>query len=103
MADLCDISFDRYRRELKGTWKDQPLPASGQTYDLGAHLIDQTLALFGRPHKITGFIQNIRGNGNINVDDTVSPLVGIFVHSCLKCISFLFIYTMLPARHRLYH
>ncbi|GLB33659.1 putative oxidoreductase family, C-terminal alpha/beta domain [Lyophyllum shimeji] len=62
--------FDRYRKGLKGTWKDEPLPAAGQTYDLGAHLIDQALTLFGRPEKLTAFVQNIRGVGNPEVDDT---------------------------------
>ncbi|KAF9451624.1 NAD(P)-binding protein [Macrolepiota fuliginosa MF-IS2] len=61
--------FDRYRTVLKGTWKDEARPAAGLTYDLGAHLIDQALALFGRPDKITGFIQNLRGLGNPAVDD----------------------------------
>ncbi|KDR83581.1 hypothetical protein GALMADRAFT_133012 [Galerina marginata CBS 339.88] len=62
--------FDRFRRGLKGTWKDQALPAAGLTYDLGSHLIDQALCLFGRPARITAFIQNLRGVGNPNVDDS---------------------------------
>ncbi|KAG6880307.1 hypothetical protein C0992_000084 [Termitomyces sp. T32_za158] len=61
--------FDRHRKALKGTWKDDPLPAAGQTYDLGSHLIDQALTLFGRPERITAFIQNIRGIGSPEVDD----------------------------------
>ena len=39
---------------------------------LGPHLIDQVLQLFGRPNRITGFIQNIRGFGGPEVDDTVN-------------------------------
>ncbi|THV08696.1 NAD-P-binding protein [Dendrothele bispora CBS 962.96] len=62
--------FDRYRNSLKGTWKDEPRPAAGQVYDLGAHLIDQTLTLFGRPSKLTAFVQNVRGLGDPKVDDT---------------------------------
>ncbi|EIN10590.1 NAD(P)-binding protein [Punctularia strigosozonata HHB-11173 SS5] len=68
--------FDRYRTGLKGTWKDMPLPASGLTYDLGSHLLDQTLVLFGRPEKITAFIQNVRGLGHEDVDDCFT----IFLH-----------------------
>ncbi|KAF9469020.1 hypothetical protein BDZ94DRAFT_1357660 [Collybia nuda] len=64
--------FDRYRKGLKGTWKDELLPAAGQTYDLGSHLIDQALSLFGRPERLTAFIQNTRGVGNPDVDDTFS-------------------------------
>ncbi|KAI0637946.1 oxidoreductase [Trametes polyzona] len=61
--------FDRYRAELKGSWKDLPLEANGLTYDLAAHTIDQALVLFGRPAKITAFIENIRGLGSKDVDD----------------------------------
>jgi len=62
--------FDRYRKGLKGTWMDQPLPAGGSTYNLGSHLIDQALILFGRPSRLTAFIQNSRQIGNMNVDDS---------------------------------
>ncbi|MDA3851005.1 MAG: Gfo/Idh/MocA family oxidoreductase [Spirochaetaceae bacterium] len=42
--------FDRYRKEspFRG-WRREQLPGSGVLYDLGAHLIDQTLVLFGIP------------------------------------------------------
>ncbi|EPQ59348.1 NAD P-binding protein [Gloeophyllum trabeum ATCC 11539] len=60
---------DRYRAVLKGTWKDHAAAGTGLTYDLGSHLIDQALQLFGRPDKITAFIQNIRGIGDPEVDD----------------------------------
>jgi predicted dehydrogenase len=74
--------FDRYRKGLKGTWKDEPRPAAGQTYDLGAHLIDQTLQLFGRPDKLTAFIQNVRGVGHPEVDDTFTILMHYSPGSC---------------------
>lgn len=61
------ISYDRYRNDLKGTWKD----ASGSVFDLGSHLIDQTLTLFGRPEKLTAFVSNVRMIGNPDVDDNV--------------------------------
>ncbi|KAE9410332.1 NAD(P)-binding protein [Gymnopus androsaceus JB14] len=61
--------FDRYRLGLKGSWKDEPRPAAGLIYDLGSHLIDQTLALFGRPTSITAFASNLRGVGHPDVDD----------------------------------
>jgi predicted dehydrogenase len=64
-------SLDRYRAALKGTWKDEAGPACGQTYDLGSHLIDQTLVLFGRPKSITAFVENARNIGDPDVDDSV--------------------------------
>ncbi|EIM88136.1 NAD-P-binding protein [Stereum hirsutum FP-91666 SS1] len=72
LGDLVEFEshFDRYRASLKGTWKDEPKPAAGQTFDLGAHLIDQALTLFGRPKSVTAFIENIRGVGNPAVDDS---------------------------------
>lgn len=65
---------DRYRTFLKGTWKDHPAPANGLTYDLGSHLIDQSLVLFGRPTKLTAMIENVRGIGSKDVDDNVRVL-----------------------------
>ncbi|KAJ6629128.1 hypothetical protein B0H10DRAFT_1988013 [Mycena sp. CBHHK59/15] len=67
-------SFDRYRKGTKNSWKDEPSPGVGHTYDLGTHLMDQVLSLFGRPDKLTAFIQNSRGVGSPEVDDSVSPI-----------------------------
>lgn len=67
--------FDRYRTSLKGTWKDAPAPASGLTYDLAAHTIDQALVLFGRPKAVTARIENLRGIGHPDVDDNVRTLM----------------------------
>ncbi|KAJ7086756.1 hypothetical protein C8R44DRAFT_893551 [Mycena epipterygia] len=71
-----DPSFDRYRKGIKNTWKDEPGPGVGHTYDLGTHLMDQILALFGRPDRLTAFIQNSRGAGHPDVDDSFT----IFMH-----------------------
>jgi predicted dehydrogenase len=65
------LRFDRYRTALKGTWKDKPLPGAGQTYDLGTHLNDQALVLFGCPESLTAFKQNTRGIGHPDVEDSV--------------------------------
>lgn len=64
--------MDRYRNFLKGSWKETAAPGSGLVYDLGTHLIDQALHSFGRPAKVTGFLQNLRGLGNEDVEDSVS-------------------------------
>ena len=44
--------FDRYRPEVRNRWREQALPGSGLWYDLGSHLLDQTLQLFGLPESI---------------------------------------------------
>src|SRR5437879_7173146 len=49
-----EVHYDRFRRELRpGAWREKALPGSGVLYDLGAHLIDGALELFGMPDEIT--------------------------------------------------
>lgn len=44
--------FDRYRNEIGPKFfKEEPFEASGLLYDLGPHLIDQAICLFGKPEK----------------------------------------------------
>jgi scyllo-inositol 2-dehydrogenase (NADP+) len=52
-----EIHYNRYRPEAKpNAWREEPLPGSGILYDLGSHLIDQALVLFGPPATITAFV-----------------------------------------------
>lgn len=44
--------FDRFRPAVKGGWRDEAGPGSGILYDLGAHLVDQALRLFGLPDEV---------------------------------------------------
>jgi predicted dehydrogenase len=47
------ISFDRYNPSLSPkTHKETPGPGAGIVYDLGPHLIDQALVLFGMPQAV---------------------------------------------------
>lgn len=56
-------SFDRFRPGLKpGAWREQPGPGAGLLYDLGPHLIDQALALFGMPKSLRADIRIERDN-----------------------------------------
>lgn len=49
-----EMHYDRFRRELRpGAWREKPMPGSGILYDLGAHLIDGALELFGTPETVT--------------------------------------------------
>ena len=45
--------FDRYRPYLRNAWRETNAPGIGLWYDLGAHLADQALQLFGTPDSIT--------------------------------------------------
>jgi predicted dehydrogenase len=44
--------YDRYRPEVVSRWRERPEPGSGIWFDLGAHLADQTLQLFGAPEAV---------------------------------------------------
>jgi scyllo-inositol 2-dehydrogenase (NADP+) len=41
--------WDRFRPAITDRWRERAEPGSGMLYDLGSHLIDQALQLFGRP------------------------------------------------------
>jgi len=41
--------YDRFRPAPRGSWKEAAVPGSGILWDLGPHLVDQALALFGPP------------------------------------------------------
>ncbi|ANI29229.1 oxidoreductase [Yersinia entomophaga] len=44
--------FDRFRPEIRQRWREQPGAGSGIWYDLGPHLLDQALQLFGLPETL---------------------------------------------------
>ncbi|MGA8942125.1 MAG: oxidoreductase [Thermoactinomyces sp.] len=44
--------YDRYRPQVRERWREMDLPGSGLLYDLGSHLIDQALLLFGKPQTV---------------------------------------------------
>jgi scyllo-inositol 2-dehydrogenase (NADP+) len=57
----AEFHFDRYRLDLSPKQhKETPGPGTGALYDLGAHLIDQALQLFGMPQALFADIQIIR-------------------------------------------
>jgi scyllo-inositol 2-dehydrogenase (NADP+) len=45
--------FDRFRPQVKARWKEEDVPGGGTLWDLGAHLIDQAVELFGLPESIS--------------------------------------------------
>lgn len=50
-----EAHFDRFRNYIKeNSWKEENLPGGGVLFDLGSHLIDQALLLFGLPKEVTG-------------------------------------------------
>lgn len=58
--------FDRFRPIPRGgTWKEAGNPANGMLFDLGPHLVDQVLCLFGAPQAITASVRTDRDNSAI--------------------------------------
>jgi predicted dehydrogenase len=58
--------FDRFRPIPRaGTWKESTNPANGMLFDLGPHLVDQALCLFGVPQAITASVRTDRDNSEI--------------------------------------
>jgi len=57
-----EAHFDRFRPTLKqgNVWRERDEPGSGCLYDLGSHLIDQALQLFGRPSAVSADIRKQR-------------------------------------------
>lgn len=63
LGDLieAEFHFDRYKEEVSPKQhKEIPGPATGSLYDLGSHLIDQALQLFGFPNAIFADIRIAR-------------------------------------------
>ncbi|MGL5256877.1 MAG: Gfo/Idh/MocA family oxidoreductase [Proteocatella sp.] len=61
-----EAQFDRFRANLKeNSWKEIEGPGSGLLYDLGSHLIDQALCLFGNPKEVFADLRMQRENTSI--------------------------------------
>ena len=68
LGDIVDYEahFDRFRNEVPNGWKEEKENAgSGILYDLGSHLIDQALTLFGPPTEIYADLRNQRKNAEV--------------------------------------
>jgi scyllo-inositol 2-dehydrogenase (NADP+) len=66
--------YDRFHPHLEGGWRERDLPGSGVLYDLGAHLVDQALHLFGLPATVLAEVRAQRPGGI--TDDYFHLLLG---------------------------
>ena len=79
IGDIHEAAF-HYDWDMPG-WVagngDKPYrPGAGMMFGIGCHKLDQALALFGRPAKVTGFYRALRpGAGNSTIDDTFTILL----------------------------
>lgn len=53
---LFEANWDRFRPAIKPGWREVPQDGGGLFNDLGPHLIDQALQLFGRPDAVSADI-----------------------------------------------
>jgi predicted dehydrogenase len=53
-------SFDRYRPQVRQRWREGAGPGAGLWLDLGPHLLDQALQLFGWPASISLDLASLR-------------------------------------------
>lgn len=75
----AEFHFDRYKEELSPKQhKETPIPGTGCLYDLGSHLIDQALQLFGMPQAVFADIAVMRPVSK--VDDYFELLLYYPVH-----------------------
>ena len=56
--------FDRYRPLVRDRWRERGGIGSGLWFDLGPHLVDQTLQLFGLPDRVTASLASQRAGGD---------------------------------------
>ena len=55
--------WDRFRPVVADRWRERAEPGAGMLYDLGSHLVDQALCLFGRPDWIQADVFTQRRGG----------------------------------------
>ena len=68
--------YQRYRPQPRsGVWRERPDPgeAGGLLFDLGSHLIDQALVLFGQPLRVYAEVEMRRPGAQVD-DDTFVAL-----------------------------
>jgi scyllo-inositol 2-dehydrogenase (NADP+) len=57
-----ETHYDRFRPNLKpNAWRERQVPGAGILFDIGPHLIDHALQLFGLPMAMTADVRNERG------------------------------------------
>ncbi len=72
---LFEAHWDRFRPELSQVWKEAD--GAGQLLDLGPHMIDQALVLFGMPEAVQGDIARQRGNSPVDDYFTLTLFYGV--------------------------
>jgi predicted dehydrogenase len=83
--------FTRWRPQVKPGWKEtaDPAAAGGVLYDLGSHLVDQAITLFGPPLDVYAEL-DVRRPGAVAADDAFVALThsgGVRSHLWMSALS----------------
>lgn len=57
--------FDRFRPQIPKRWREQAAHGGGLLFDLGPHLIDQAVALFGAPQSVSATLREQRDGAEV--------------------------------------
>lgn len=82
-----EAHYDRFRPEKKQGWKEEKKPGTGILYNLGSHLIDQALQLFGWPEAV--FADLRRQRAGVTVPDQFDLMLLYPEHKALLRGSYL--------------
>ena len=64
---VFESRFDRYRPAVRmDAWREHPGPGAGLLFDLGPHLLDQALELFGRPLALNATVETERAGAQVD-------------------------------------
>ena len=58
--------FDRFRPQVPDRWRERPEPGAGLWFDLGPHLVDQALQLFGMPEAVQADLARVRAGAQVD-------------------------------------
>ncbi|MFI5059343.1 MAG: oxidoreductase [Candidatus Acidiferrales bacterium] len=74
-----ETNYDRFRPQIRpSAWREKSGPGTGILFDLGPHLIDHALVLFGLPEAITADVRMERDNA---VTDDAFDILLHYPHS----------------------
>ena len=83
--------FERYRPELRGDiWKEKDEPGNGLLLDIGSHLVDQALVLFGTPSAVTADVRFDRDGTAVSDGFAILlhyPRLRVYLHATLLAAS----------------
>jgi predicted dehydrogenase len=86
-----ECHMDRFRPNVRRRWRETPGPGAGLWFDLGPHLIDQALHLFGMPDSVNASFATLRPGGEtddwaqvqLNYDGLQGPKMRAILHASL--------------------